>query len=84
MECHPRHCIVEQQPRRRRQFGEPRRWNAGNSVAREVNALAVEERDRVRRVEVTRDIEVAKIKLPDKTVFSVGLGFRDSEGKFYH
>jgi len=71
VESHPANGVVAHESRRHHQLREARGVHAVGGVALEVDPLAAEERDGIRRVGVTRHVEVVEIKLPDEAVLGV-------------
>lgn len=81
----PTHRVIADESRRHHQFSEKVRVDAFRRVAAEVDPLAAEEIDGVRRVVVTVDVEVAKVEFPDEAVtgfevreITVGVGESDT------
>ncbi|KAH1222368.1 hypothetical protein GmHk_12G035545 [Glycine max] len=81
---HPTHRVVADESRGHHEFGEQVGVDALRRVAAEVDSLAAEEIDGVRRVGVTLHVEVTEVEFPDEAVGGsevgeISVGIRESE-----
>lgn len=74
VERDPTHRVIANESRRHHQLREPDRVDPILSVPLEVDPLPSQQLDRVRRVLVTRHVEVAEVEFPDEPVITSEVG----------